>query len=171
LSHARNLRAIGQSLELTRVDVFKLENHGASYLVRSQAITPTCYWMISGNLAENVENQVTDAKPSSLKGGEGWLQYEPLIIARLDAQARKKRRGYISSPSQSASKSSQRLRTLGAHLDRVEATVFTISWDYPHGVTVDYQSSDGQQEQRTFSFEKLDQLGFHMRIRRSSRSL
>jgi hypothetical protein len=153
------------------VDAFEVENHGESYLVRSQAITPTCHWIITNSLVDTAEDPTAGGKISALQGGEGWLRYEPPVIARLDAQGRKKRRSHVSTQSQSTNKPSQRLRTLGAHLDRIQATTFTISWEHPYAVTVDYQSSDGQEEQRTFSFEKLDELGFHMRIRRSSRRM
>ena len=154
---------------MTRVEIFEVEHHGESYLVRSQSITRTCHWIINNSLIESVWDPPTsDDKQSLLKGGEGWLRYEPVIIARLDAQGQRKRRNLVSA--QAPSKASQQLRTLGGHLDRIEARAFTILWNYPNSVTIDYKASDGQHEQRSFSFEKLDELGFHMRIRRSTRS-
>lgn len=156
---------------MTRVETFEVEHHGESYLVRSQSITRTCHWIINNSLIESVWDPPTsDDKQSLLKGGEGWLRYEPVIIARLDAQGRRKRRNLVSAQAQAPSKASQQLRTLGGHLDRIEARAFTISWNYPDFVKIGYQTADGQHEQRTFSFEKLDELGFHMRIRRSTRS-
>jgi hypothetical protein len=168
--HAQYLRAIGQSLEMTRVEVFELENNGQSYLVRSRSITPTCQWIINNSLtATGWDSSAEDARSSALKGGEGWLRYELQAVSRLDAQGQKQRRDQPPRQGQTPSKPSQHLRTLGEHLDRVEASAFKISWNPPHSVTIKYQTADGEDEQRTFSFAKLQELGFHMRFRRSSR--
>ncbi|HEX9787818.1 MAG TPA: hypothetical protein VGB09_07315, partial [Candidatus Binatia bacterium] len=170
VTHSKDLRAIGQSLEMTRIEVFDLDKQGESYLVRSRFITPTCHWIIKNSLIESVWDTPTpDAKDSPLKGGEGWLRYEPQVISRLDAQGQKKRQTQLPAQAQPTSKPSQHLRTLGEHLDRAAAGAFTISWNHPYSATVTYQTSDGQNEQRTFSFEKLHELGFHMRFRRSRR--
>jgi hypothetical protein len=165
--HSKDLRAIGQSLEMTHIDVFELENHGESYLVRSRSITPTSRWIINNSV---IATGWDASRSSSLNGGEGWLRYEPQIISRLDAQGQKQRRGQLPPQSTTTGKPSQQLRALGEHLDRVEVSEFKISWDHPHSVTVKYQTSDGQNEQRTFSFAKLQELGFHMRFRRSTRN-
>jgi hypothetical protein len=165
--HSKDLRAIGQSLELTRIDVFELENHGESYLVRSRSITPTSRWIINNSV---IAMAWDTSKSSSLNGGDGWLRYEPQILSRLDAQGQKQRRSQIPAQAKPTSKPSQQLRALGEHLDRVEASAFTISWDYPYSVTVEYETSDGQNERRTFSFAKLQELGSYMRFRRSTRS-
>src|SRR5438309_11794499 len=96
VAHAKDLRAIGQSLEMTRVEAFELENHGESYLVRSRSITPTCQWIINNSLIAAVWDTPTPGeKDSPLKGGEGWLRYESPIISRLDAQGRKQRRSHL----------------------------------------------------------------------------
>ncbi|HEY7219135.1 MAG TPA: hypothetical protein VH985_12185 [Candidatus Binatia bacterium] len=165
--HSKDLRAIGQSLELTRIEVFELENHGESYVVRSRSITPTSRWIINNSV---IATGWDASRNSPLNGGEGWLQYEPQVISRLDAQGQKQRRAQLPAQAKPASKPSLQLRALGEHLDRVEASAFSISWDHPHSVTVKYQTSDGQDEQRTFSFAKLQELGFHMRFRRSTRN-
>ena len=166
--HSRYLRAIGQSLEMTRIEAFELENKGESYLVRSRAITPTCQWIINNSLATaDRETSAANERSNVLKGGQGWLRYEPQTISRLDAQGRKQRRDQLPVQSRTPSKPSQHLRALGEHLDRVEASAFTISWNHPHSAIVKYQTSDGE-EQRAFSFEKLQELSFYMRFRRSS---
>ncbi len=171
MPHSKDLRAIGQSLEMTRIEAFELENHGESYLVRSRSITPTSQWIINNSvIATSWDAPAPNERNSSLKGGEGWLRYEPPVISRLDSQGQKQRRSQLPLQTKTTSKPSQHLRTLGEHLDRVEASAFTISWDHPHSVTVKYQTSDGQDEQRTFSFAKLQELGFHMRFRRSTRT-
>lgn len=171
MTYSKELRAVGQSLETTRIEVFELEKQERSYLVRGRSITPTCQWIIKNGINETVRDTwISDAENSPIKGGEGWLRYEPQILARLDAQGQKKRRSPLPAQAQPTSKPSQYLRTLGEHLDRVEAKAFTISWDHPYSVALSYQTPDGQTQERTFSFEKLHELGFHMRFRRSTRS-
>jgi hypothetical protein len=169
--HSRDLRAIGQSLEMTHVDVFELENHGESYLVRSRSITPTCQRIINLSLiATGWDSPTPNEMSGSLKGGEGWLRYEPPTISLLDTQGRKHRRGQLPAQTKTTSTPSQQLRTLGEHLDRVEASEFKISWDAPHSVTIKYQTSHGENDQRTFSFAKLQDLGSYMRFRRTGRN-
>src|SRR6266545_2976853 len=76
---------------------------------------------------------------------------------------------HSSSQTQGSSKLSQLVRSLGDHLDRTEVSSFHILWT-PDSVSVDYQESDGQSDSRTFTAEKLQQLGLHIRFRRSNRS-
>jgi hypothetical protein len=168
MTRSKDLRAIGQCLETTRIDAFELENQAGSYLIRSQSITPTSHWIIKNSFLEVLSDEGgSDQANNPFRGGEGWLQYESRILSRLDAHGQKKRRGYLPSHAQPAGKPSQYLRTLGEHLDRVGVSAFTISWHHPYSVTVSYKSSDGRSEQRTFSFDKLHELGFHMRFRRA----
>jgi hypothetical protein len=51
----------------------------------------------------------------------------------------------------------------------MDVRAFHISW-MPDAVSVDYQERGGQSDRRTFTREKLQQLGFHTRFRRSSRA-
>jgi len=121
MPYAKSLRAIGQSLEKLRVEAFRLEREGDSYLVRSQSLRGT-----RNSLAETVSDSGTDQESIQLTGGDGWLCYGPLDIARLDAQGQRKRQN-LSFAQMRGDKLSQLLRTLGEHLDRKEATVFHIS--------------------------------------------
>jgi hypothetical protein len=161
--HAKSLRAIGQSLEILRVENFELETAGDNYIVRSESLSPTAQWIFRNSLVEKVwgsrlPNQ--KSKPS----GNGSLCYEPADISWLDAQGQKKRRKQYDAPMVGAGKLSQLLRTVGGHLDRTEASVFKISWA-SNSVGVDYQPPGGDRERKDFSIEKLRELGLHVRFR------
>jgi hypothetical protein len=169
--HSKSLRAIGQSLEMLRVQAFRLEKEGDSYIVRSESLTPTRQWILRNNLAENVgDSPEPDQKRPQLAGGDGWLCYEPLDVARLDAQGQKKRQNHGAAQMRGADRLAQLLRTLGEHLDTKEANAFKISWA-PDSISVDYQMPDGVRECKDFTVEKLHQLALHSRFRRSSRSV
>jgi hypothetical protein len=167
--HAKSLRAIGQSLEMLRVQAFSLEKEGDSYIVRSESLTPTRQWILRNSLAENnLDSPGPHQQGMQLTWGDGWLCYGALEVARLDAQGLKKRQDH-GLELRGADKLDQLLRALGEHLDRKEATVFQISWT-PDSISVDYQMPDGVSERKDFTVEKLHKLALHSRFRRRSRS-
>jgi hypothetical protein len=168
MPYAKSLRAIGQSLEMLRVQTFWLEKEGDSYLVWSQSLTGTRQWILKNNLAENVSDSETDQETIQLTRGDGWICYEPLAIARLDARGQRKRQN-LGFAQMRGDKLSQLLRTLGEYLDKKEATVFHISWA-ADSVSVDYQIPDGVRERKHFTVERLRQLALHSRFRRSHRN-
>ena len=168
MPYAKSLRAIGQSLEKLRVQAFRLEREGDSYLVRSQSLRGTRQWILRNSLAKTVSDSGTDQESIQLTGGDGWLCYGPLDIARLDAQGQRKRQN-LGFAQMRGDKLSQLLRTLGEHLDRKEATAFQISWT-PDSVSVDYRMPDGLHEHKDFTIERLHKLALHSRFRRSNRN-
>ena len=133
--HSSSLRAIGQSLELLRVQAFSLEKEGDSYIVRSESLTPTRHWILRNNLENDFDAPGSDQK-STLSWGNGWLCYGPLDVARLDAQGQRKRQPQSLVPLHTADTLGHLLRALGEHLDRKEATTFQISWS-PDSVAVE----------------------------------
>ena len=163
MAHAKSLRVIGQSLEVVRAAAFELENDGHYYVVRSDSLTQTGEWILQNALSEN-EFSERRTRPPTVKRS---LRFSPPDISRLDAEGQKRRRNQTSSRMES-SKLSQLLRTLGDHLDRTAVSAFHISWS-PDSIFVDYQRLDGESDSRTFTPEKLQQLGLHTRFRRSSR--
>ena len=168
MPNSQNLRAIGQSMEMAHIDAFELEKHGQFYVVRSNFITPYCRSIVKNSLFEKFRDDLEgDTKAFSDSAGEGHLRYDSRMISCLNGQGQKRRRHYLPPSAQPARRPSQYLRTLGEHLDRAEARTFLISWDYPKSVSVTYLTPDGHNEERTFSFDKLHELGFHMRFRRS----
>jgi uncharacterized protein YcbK (DUF882 family) len=162
MAHAKSLRVIGQSLEAAKLPAFELNTDGPNYVVMSDSLTKTGEWILRRALSPN--------DTSDQSAGQSAVNrsacFSPADISRLDEQARKQRRN---DSSQAYRRLSQLLRTLGDHLDRTEVSAFHISWTYD-SVSVDFQSLNGQSDSRTFSAEKLEQLGSHSRFRRSSRT-
>lgn len=164
MTHAKSLRVIGQSLEVARLEAFELEKHDQYYVVQSDSLTQTGEWILRNALSED-DFSHERSRPSTPSRS---LRFTPVDISRLDAQAQKNRRNQSFSHNQVAKKLSQLLRALGDHLDRSGASSFHISWTAV-SVFVDFQEQGGQSDVRTFTAEKLQQLGSHARFRRSSR--
>lgn len=162
MAHAKSLRVIGQSLEAAKLPAFELNTDGPNYVVMSDSLTKTGEWILRRALSPN--------DTSDQSAGQSAVNrsacFSPADISRLDEQAQKQRRN---DSSQAYRRLSQLLRTLGDHLDRTEVSAFHISWTYD-SVSVDFQSLNGQSDSRTFTAEKLEQLGSHSRFRRSSRT-
>ena len=161
---SKSLRAIGQSLEILGVEAFELEKEDYSYVVRSKSLSPTSQWIFRNSVVERVWDS-PGAAQNSTQVGNDWLRYDSTDISWLDAQGRKSRCSASFAQVRGVSRLSQLLRTLGEHLDRVGASTFNISWS-PDSVSVDYQVSDGQREQKTFTVEQLHKLDSHMRFRK-----
>jgi hypothetical protein len=160
--HAKSLRVIGQSLEVAKLPAFELEMDGPNYVVTSDSLTKTGEWILRHALSANdISEQSTRQSTVSRS-----IPFSPADIARLDYQA-EKRRNDSAPHTQAYSRLSQLLRTLGDHLDRTQVGAFHISWT-SDSVSVDFQSLDGQSDSRTFTTEKLQQLGSHSRFRRST---
>jgi hypothetical protein len=164
MAHAKSLRVIGQSLEVVRIATFELEKDGQSYVVRSDSLTQTSEWILRSSLGETILAKQSGRQSAVNRS----LRFSPTDISRLDAQGQKKRQDHSLSHMPGPSRLSQLLRTLGDHLDRTGVSAFHISWR-PESVFVDYQGPAGESDCRTFTPEKLQQLGSHTRFRRSSR--
>ena len=159
MPHSRSLRVIGQSLEAAKLASFELDMHGPDYVLRGQALTRQDEWILRHSLNQD-EFQVTE--------NGRVLSFSARDLARLDEEAQKKRRDHSAVPGQESIRLSQLLRTVGDHLDRMNVTSFHIA-SSGDAITVNYQQAGGQQDSRTFTREKLQQLGFHTRFRRASR--
>ena len=168
MPHSSSLRAIGQSLETFHVEAFALDKKNDSHVVRSESLTPTRQWILRNSLVETVwDSPARDQKATQLTGGDGWLCYDPVSLSRLEAQGRKKRRSHSFAQMHEA-KLSDLLRTVGEHLDIMQANTFSIVWA-PDSVSVEYQTAHGQRERKDFSVEKLRELSLHLRFRRANR--
>ena len=164
MNYAKSLRVIGQSLEVARVTTFELEKDGQDYLVRSDSLSETSEWILrnavgESNFTEQSSHRSTINRP---------LRFTPYNISRLDSHEQKQRQRHSSSQTQGSRKLSQLLRSLGDHLDRTTVGAFRILWN-ADAVSVDYQEPDGRSDCRTFTPDKLQQLGLHTRFRRSTR--
>ena len=160
--HAKSLRVVGQSLEAAGIDTFEIDNNGETYVVYSESVTSKEAWILSNCVGSSSNlRRIDEGRATKIS-----LRLDATDVARLDAQGQRKR-GESGSRSQAALKLSQLLRTLGDHLDRAEVSAFHISW-LLSSVTVDYTELRGQTDSRTFTAEKLQQLGLHSRFRRAN---
>lgn len=165
MAHAKSLRLIGQSLETAKLQSFEIETDGPTYVVRSDSLTAASEWILRHAL---IPNDVAEqsSRPSTVSRS---VHFAPADISRLDDQAQKQRRVQASPHPQMYRRLSQLLRALGDHLDRAQINTFYISWT-ADSASVHFQSTDGQRDSRTFTAEKLEQLGSHSRFLRSSRA-
>ena len=163
MSHAKSLRLIGQSLEVAKLQLFELKTDGTNYVVRSDALSAATEWILRQSLSP------TDVTwQSTRRSTSRSVRFTPADILRLDDQAKKQRRPNSSPDRQTHRRLSQLLRVLGDHLDRMEVYSFQISWTETSS-SVEFQSTEGLGDSRSFTAEKLAQLGSHSRFRRSSR--
>lgn len=163
MTHAKSLRVIGQSLEVVRLRMFELKTDGPNYVLSSDSLSKTSEWILRHALSPNDSSEQTSLQST----GSRLVRFTPADILRLDDEAQKQRGFKSSGDTLVYRKLSQLLRTLGDHLDRTEASAFHIYWK-SDSVSFDFQSLDGQRDFRTFTAEKLEQLGSHSRFRRSS---
>ena len=165
MTHSKSLRIIGQSLEVAKLAAFELRMDGAEYVVTSDSLSTSGEWILRHALSQNNHTDEGNVQSAMTRS----VRFNSAALSRLDDQARKQRRTDSAPNTQAYSRLSQLLRALGDHLDRTEARAFHISWT-PESVCVDSQSPDGQNDSRTFTTDKLQQLGSHARFRRSSGS-
>lgn len=165
MTYSLSLRAIGQSLEILKLVAFDLDKDGDDYVLNSDSLTKTGEWILRNTLSV-----------AEIIGGDGdppassrTLRFSPPDILRLNTVGQKRRRDTASLEMPKPTKLSQLLRTLGDHLDRTRTNEFHISWK-PDAVLVDYRLAGGAMDRRTFTPEKLQQLGSLSRFRRSRRS-
>jgi len=163
--HAKSLRVVGQSLEAAKVFAFELNTDGKNYVLTSESLTKTGEWILRHALNPNEVSEHRDRQPSA---GSRPVCFSPADISRLDTQAGRQRRKQAFTPNLAAQKLSHLLRALGDHLDRTKARAFRISWA-SDSVTVDFFSPDGERGYRTFTTEKLRQLGLHSRFSKGER--
>jgi len=164
--YATSLRAIGQSLEMLRLQTFSLEKRGEAYIVRSDSLTPTHEWILRNSLTGNLLHSVAPDPIGAETVGDGSLCYGPLDLACLNAQKQKTRSNHHFGKRPEGHMLSDLLRALGEHLDMKEASAFNISWT-SEAALVDYQTPDGSYERKDFSLEKLHQLALQSKFRRS----
>ena len=161
--HAQSLRVIGQSLEGAGVTTFELEKHGQYYVAWSDSWSEADEWISRFGLTRDVLK--AGARESK---ADCSLCFSRFDVLRLDGQARKNRRNHSSSNMQGSSKLSQLLRTLGDQLDRMEVSAFHISWAPDSVSIVTLPVGEMIVERRMMTADKLQQLCFQRKLRRSS---
>jgi hypothetical protein len=160
LSYCQSFRAIGQALEVLRINTFTLEKTGEKYIVRN--------WEPS--FLKSITEEVWGPGDSDKILLSPRRPTEPLIYTssdtnRLEALGRSKRG---SDSGQKPHSLSLALRVVGDYLDRHRAVAFDISWAR-HSVTVKYQTPADGHKEANFTVQNLLDLGVDMYLRRSSR--
>ncbi|HTF93527.1 MAG TPA: hypothetical protein VK632_10785 [Verrucomicrobiae bacterium] len=169
MPHAKSLRAIGQSLELLGLTSFVLEKRGQDFILHSDELPDLIELGQRESLAEKVwDSSGSSRRIAKLLRADGTLGFDNSYIAWIDAQGRRKRRKRFSAQATGTKRLSQLLRTLGRHLERVEAYEFKISW-HPAGAELEHRSAHGKLEQETFTADKLRDLTLRLRFRRAPR--
>jgi hypothetical protein len=169
MPYSKSLRAIGQSLEFLHIDAFVIEKRGQNFIVRSESLPPHPEATLKKTLVDKVwDFSGPDRQRAMVPGGEGWLLYSPPYLSWLDARGRRKRRRRFSTHASGSKTLSQRLRTLGKYLDRVDTNSFQVRWA-TDSVFVDYELTGGNHIRESLSMAKLRELGLRMRYRRAPR--
>ena len=163
MQYALSLRAIGQSLEMLRLQTFSLETKGQVYIVRSDSLTAAHEWILRNSLTDNVSDVASENPERAV--GDGSLRYGPREIARLHAQIERKSRQQQEREEHTLP---GLLHALGELLDMKEASALDISWT-PQAALVEYCTPDGICERKDFTIEKLHQLALRSKFRRSHR--
>ena len=164
MAHSKSLRVIGQSLEVAKIHAFELEADGPNYVVKCDSLTRTGEWVLRHALSRNDFSEQTTRQSTVGRS----VRFSPADISRLDDQAQLQRRRNFYQP-EAYGRLSQLLRTLGDDLDRMNASAFQVCWA-SDSVSIYFQFLDGQCDSRTFTVEKLQQLGSSSRFRRSSQA-
>ena len=93
--------------------------------------------------------------------------FSPGDIARLDAQAQKRRVNRIAAPLPPKTLS-QQLRALGTYLDRIDVRSFRLVWTADFAI-LEYENSVNKSgNSRVFTAEELRQLGLRRKLSRST---
>jgi hypothetical protein len=163
LSYSQSLRAIGQALEVLRINTFTLEKAGEKYIVRDWE--PGFLKIIAEEVWGLGDSDKILLSPR--RGPTESLIYASSDTNRLEALGRSKRG---SDSGQEPHNLSLALRVVGDYLDRHRAVAFVISWAR-HSVTVKYQTPADGHKEVNFTVQNLHDLGVAMYLRRSSRQL
>jgi len=168
MAHAESLRVIGQLLEAVEVPAFELEEDGLHYVVKCNSVTyldefVSRHALIRNDSPAQAMGQSTVPPITNVPS----VRLSRADIFRLGDKAQLRRRRMASQPKVSG-RLSQQLRTLGNHLDRMNARGFLICWE-SDSVAVHFRRLDGQSDSLTFTHDKLEQMSTPSKFRRLSR--
>jgi len=168
MAHAKTFRAIGESLESLGVVTFILEKSGQGVIVRTtDPLDPSK--LAKATLSKtDWESEANSRRQAKLFREDGALRYDASYIAWLDTQGQRKRRPQLSAHAGGTKHLPQLMRSVGRHLDRVDAYKFRISWGDAE-IHLDYQLPDGSRIQEVLNIAKLHELTIRSRHRRTAR--
>ena len=117
MSQAKTFRAIGQSLEILRVEAFEISKTDSDYVVHADRLSHTdSQSILQQRLVRNEVPLPTD-KSSDQTVYTGSMRYSPMSISWLEAYGRRKRKKSSFSNRRGGNKLSHLLRALGDSLD------------------------------------------------------
>lgn len=179
MEYAQPLRAIGQALEILKIEGFEMELSEREFLVRGNVplgkrklSSDQCnadqlrtVWGSLPREADSVGNRPGLSDPGGLSRIE--LRYTAEDVERLDQEGRSRR-----GKSQNAGDAwslSQILRSIGVYLNQKRARLSTISREADI-VAVEYETSIGSKRKETLAIKDLYDLWVRMYLQRSERA-
>jgi hypothetical protein len=162
MAHATSLRVVGQLLEIAKVPVFQVVTDGSYYVVHSDSLTPANHWILRHLLTPRNPSEQSAHQPTTSRS----LRLSPSDILDFD-RAQLQKRINSSHGARTYRRLSQLLRALGDHFDRAQVRTFHFSWS-GEAASAEFESLDRKGDSRTFTAEKLEQLGSHSRFLRAS---
>jgi hypothetical protein len=177
--YAQPLRAIGQALEILKIQQFEMEPAGDNYLVRGSIRCTGDDLSNSQRSADELQSIWGDLSHVGYEGRSKYesdergvlspieLHYTAQDIERLD-EAGRARRGK-SEKAADASSLSQVLRCIGGYLTQKRARLLKVARDSDF-VAVDYETSMGSQIRETLAVKDLYDLWVRMYLQRAGRT-
>jgi hypothetical protein len=171
--YAQPLRAIGQALEILKIQGFEMEMAGEDFLVRGNVplahrklpiglCSAEQLRMIWGSLPPRMA--AFGSQPANLSRME--LRYTAADVERLDEEGRA-RRGQSQTVGDAWSLS-QILRSLGAYLNQKQARLSKITRESDE-ICVEYETSVGTKMKETLAIKDLYDLWVRMYLQRAER--
>jgi hypothetical protein len=177
MAYAQPLRAIGQALEILKIEGFEMEMSGADFFVRGNVPLAHCKLLIDQCSAEQLRTiwgslprqgdvgNNRGSEPSNASRIE--LCYTKEDVERLDEDGRS-RRGKSESVGDGRSLS-QILRSIGAYLNQKRARLSKITRESDN-LVVEYETSVGSKMKETLASRDLYDLWVRMYLQRAERT-
>lgn len=177
MAYAQPLRAIGQALEILKIEGFEMEMSGADFFVRGNVPLAHCKLLIDQCSAEQLRTiwgslprqgdvgNNRGSEPSNASRIE--LCYTTEDVERLDEDGRS-RRGKSESVGDARSLS-QILRSIGAYLNQKRARLSKITRESDN-LVVEYETSVGSKMKETLASRDLYDLWVRMYLQRAERT-
>lgn len=173
--YAQSLRALGQALEILKIDTFEMENEGDDYLVRGNLLgsrrpldgtvaegTIEYIWGIEPGLPVQINHVKLPSSTTRVH-----LCYTRKDLDRLEREGQAKR---SATPGiAQVDGLSQLLRTIGAYLDQKPARLLKITRE-GDSLAVQYGTASGQRREEILSASSLYDFWVEMCMRRANRA-
>jgi hypothetical protein len=179
MAYAQPLRAIGQALEVLKIEGFEMEVSGADFFVRGNVPMAHCRLLIDQCSAEQLRT-IWGSLPrqGDALGKRRWLSdpnslsrielcYTAEDVERLDEEGRS-RRGKSESVGDAWSLS-QILRSIGAYLNQKRARLSKITRE-SDSIVVEYETSVGSKMKENLASKDLYDLWVRMYLQRAERT-